>query len=123
MKCNAEYSQEYFRDKIFNMTDGKTDADGNIIPWCLCDQPDCGGNVKPDIVYFGESLPRSFAESREVDLPQADLLLVLGTSLQVYPFAATKDYCSSNAPRLLVNLEVRSYNSSCILRRIMLHAL
>lgn len=49
--------------------------------------PTCGGpKVKPDVVLFGEALPSTFAEAeREVEV--ADLLLVLGSSLAVYPVA------------------------------------
>ena len=42
----------------------------------------CGALVKPDIVFFGEDLPRRFYMYLR-DLPMADLLLVMGTSLEV----------------------------------------
>jgi NAD-dependent SIR2 family protein deacetylase len=48
-----------------------------------------GGLVKPDIVFFGESMPPRFFASATTDLPACDLLLVVGTSLQVFPFAGT----------------------------------
>lgn len=51
----------------------------------------CGaaeGLVKPDIVFFGESLPARFFQHLKQDFPQADLLIVLGTSLTVQPFAS-----------------------------------
>ena len=48
----------------------------------------CGGLVKPDIVFFGEALPERFWEAAEADMPAADLLLVMGTSLVVQPFAS-----------------------------------
>jgi hypothetical protein len=48
---------------------------------------ECGGLVKPDIVFFGEPLGEAFYRRSQADLPQADLLLVMGTSLVVYPFA------------------------------------
>lgn len=46
-------------------------------PLCLC----------ADITFFGEALPARFHRRRLSDLPQADLLIVMGTSLQVQPFA------------------------------------
>ena len=52
------------------------------IPRCEC----CGGLVKPDIVFFGEPLPKRFFELAEEDFPQADLLIVMGTSLAVQVF-------------------------------------
>jgi NAD-dependent deacetylase sirtuin 2 len=44
--------------------------------------------VKPDIVFFGEQLPQRFYERMEADFPACDLLLVMGTSLVVHPFAS-----------------------------------
>ncbi len=49
-----------------------------------CDR--CRGLLKPDVVLFGELLPPAFAES-EAEVHRADLLLVLGSSLEVYPVA------------------------------------
>ena len=52
------------------------------IPRCAC-----GGVYKPDITFFGESLPeRDFVGGQELAI-RADVLLVLGTSLTVYPAA------------------------------------
>ncbi|XP_029770943.1 NAD-dependent protein deacetylase sirtuin-3, mitochondrial isoform X4 [Suricata suricatta] len=48
------------------------------IPRC----PVCTGIVKPDIVFFGETLPQRFL-LHVVDFPMADLLLILGTSLEL----------------------------------------
>ncbi len=45
----------------------------------------CGGNVKPDIVFFGEELPERFYKLLKQDVPKADVLLVMGTSLNVAP--------------------------------------
>lgn len=52
---------------------------------CYCTS--CGGLVKPDIVFFGEKLPARFHRRRACDMTQADLLIVMGTSLVVQPFA------------------------------------
>ena len=49
---------------------------------------DTGGLVKPDIVFFGESLPPRFFQGMKTDFPQGDLLIVMGTSLTVQPFAS-----------------------------------
>ncbi len=46
------------------------------------------GLVKPDIVFFGESLPARFFQYMATDFSKADLLIVLGTSLTVQPFAS-----------------------------------
>jgi hypothetical protein len=61
--------------------------------------------VKPDVVFFGESLPRRFFERIRGDLPQCDLLIVAGTSLQVWPFASVPGAVPGGVPRFLVNRE------------------
>lgn len=43
------------------------------------------GTVKPDIVFFGEDLPENFYQYHK-DMSQADLVLIMGTSLQVIIF-------------------------------------
>ena len=70
-----------------------------------------GGLVKPDIVFFGEQLPQHFFERSALDLPSADLLIVVGTSLQVFPFAGLVDHTTHDTPRVLVNRdEVGNFN-------------
>ena len=50
----------------------------------------CAGTVKPDVVFFGEDLPQKYFLHSE-DFPKADLLIIMGTSLQV----KQKLFCSS----------------------------
>lgn len=64
-----------------------------------------GGLVKPDIVFFGESLPKRFGELGKTDFPVADLLIVMGTSLKVQPFASLIYGVGKLVPRLLINRE------------------
>lgn len=51
----------------------------------------CNGVVKPDIVFFGEDLPTRFFVCVEKDFPKCDLLIILGSSLTVQPFASLID--------------------------------
>ena len=55
-----------------------------IVPECS----DCGGIIKPDITFFGEMLPAEALEAAFRESEKADLMLVLGSSLAVYPAAA-----------------------------------
>ncbi|KIH91601.1 sir2 family histone deacetylase [Sporothrix brasiliensis 5110] len=71
-----------------------------------CKQPGCGALVKPDIVFFGESLPQRFHEFGKLPATDADLVLVLGTSLTVYPFAGLPTMVPDHVPRVLFNREV-----------------
>ena len=77
-----------------------------------------GGLVKPDIVFFGEKLPDRFYQlsgilpfpdfgcGQEPDFDKCDLLIVMGTSLVVQPFASLIDRVPKECPRLLLNREV-----------------
>ncbi|MBY6350496.1 SIR2 family NAD-dependent protein deacylase [Rhodococcoides corynebacterioides] len=48
---------------------------------------DCGSPVRPDIVWFGEALPEDAWRAAETAAQGADVVLVIGTSGVVYPFA------------------------------------
>lgn len=70
----------------------------------ICVRDGCGGLVKPDIVFFGEQLPDTFFNN--VTVPQeADLVIVVGTSLSVHPFASLPSMARDGVPRLLFNME------------------
>ena len=63
----------------------------------------CGSTVKPDIVFFGERLPSQFYLMAEDDFKNCDLLIIIGTSLTVQPFAGLIDTVGPKTPRLLIN--------------------
>jgi NAD+-dependent protein deacetylase sirtuin 2 len=65
----------------------------------------CSSAMRPDIVLFGEALSRSFHEKSDADLPKCDLLIVMGTTLVVYPFAGLLSRVPLLSPRLLLNRE------------------
>jgi len=71
---------------------------------CTCDV--CGAYVKPDIVFFGEMLPPEFFLRMNEDFPKCDLLIVMGTSLKVQPFAGLISQVPEDCPRVLINREV-----------------
>jgi len=56
------------------------DASGFEIPDCS----HCGGVLKPDVVFFGESVPPARVETARRDLQRADAMLVVGSSLMLY---------------------------------------
>lgn len=53
------------------------------IPEC----PDCGGTLRPDIVWFGEMLPQDVWQAAELAAYECEVFLVVGTSAVVYPAA------------------------------------
>lgn len=96
IECSLEMSTEEFKkqmsDKLVN--------DG--IPTCN----ECGGYVKPDIVFFGEALPVKFFDTWDEDADEVEIAIVAGTSLTVYPFASLPAEVTSKSLRLLINNEV-----------------
>lgn len=50
------------------------------VPGC----PSCGGILKPDVVFFGENVPRDVVATAQHHLTQADAMLIVGSSLMVY---------------------------------------
>ncbi|XP_065342150.1 NAD-dependent protein deacetylase Sirt2-like [Cloeon dipterum] len=80
MSCKKEYKLDWLKAQL--ATDDK-----DFVPKCRC----CKGIVKPDTTFFGEDLPERFYSCTEVDFPACDLLIILGTSLVVHPFASQVD--------------------------------
>ncbi|BCR92380.1 SIR2 family NAD-dependent protein deacylase [Aspergillus chevalieri] len=90
IECKAAYPEQEMKEHV----------EKGEVPTCK----ECKGLVKPDIVFFGEALPEDFFLNRE--LPgAADLCIVMGTSLQVQPFASLPGFVSDGVPRVLINLE------------------
>ncbi|KAH3765547.1 NAD-dependent protein deacetylase sirtuin-2 [Pelomyxa schiedti] len=96
--CGAEHDTEWVKEAIF----------ADKIPKCT----KCDGVVKPDIVFFGESLPKSFFTNAASDFPECDLLIIIGTSLSVQPFGGLINKVGLNVPRLLINREEVGVRSS-----------
>ena len=74
MKCRRPYA----------VTDIK---EGTGVPKCVC-----GGTVKPDVVLYEEGLDSATIEGAVADIQAADLLIIGGTSLAVYPAAGLINY-------------------------------
>jgi NAD-dependent deacetylase len=73
-ECLRRYELEDVRARL------AADADG--VPRC-----DCGRPLKPDVVLFGELLPEAAIDRATELAERADLLLCVGSSLEVYPVA------------------------------------
>ncbi|XP_006230588.1 NAD-dependent protein deacetylase sirtuin-3, mitochondrial isoform X2 [Rattus norvegicus] len=87
--------------RSFPGEDIRADVMADRVPRC----PVCTGVVKPDIVFFGEQLPARFL-LHVADFALADLLLILGTSLEVEPFASLSESVQKSVPRLLINRDL-----------------
>jgi NAD-dependent SIR2 family protein deacetylase len=62
--------------------------------------------MKPDIVFFRESLPSSYTATLMQDLKAADLFVVMGSSLQVQPVAGVLAMLPPTLPAVLINREL-----------------
>lgn len=86
--------------------DGDVDIEGRdysqfVVPDC----PQCGGILKPDVVFFGENVPRERVTRAFDAVAQADALLVVGTSLMVYSgFRFAEAAAAAGKPIAAVNL-------------------
>jgi len=65
------------------------------------DQCKKGSQLRPHIVWFGEAVPMIPNAIREVE--QADVFLIIGTSLQVYPAASLVDYVQYDVPVFVID--------------------
>jgi NAD-dependent deacetylase len=64
--------------------------------------PKCGRVLKPAITFFGESLPAEALRDAVNESQQADLMLVLGTSLTVHPAASMPSYTLRNSGKIVI---------------------
>ncbi len=71
---------------------------GEDIPAC----PSCRGTLKPDIVMFGEQLPYAVLEEAGRRSRAADLFIVIGSTLVVYPAAYMPAYAVQSGARLVI---------------------
>lgn len=79
--------------------------DGDGIPRCPC-----GGIIKPDVVLYEEALDDEVVSGAIHHIRQADMLIVGGTSLAVYPAAGLINYYRGNR-LVLINLQPTPYDS------------
>ena len=90
-KCRKFYSAEFIRDF-------------EDIPRCSC-----GGIVKPDVVLYEEGLDQETIEKSVMAIRSADLLIVAGTSLTVYPAAGLLRYYRGNR-LVLINRDATPFD-------------
>lgn len=76
------------------------------VPRCAC-----GGTIRPDVVLYGESLNEKDLRQAIRYVEEADLLLVAGTSLVVYPVAGLVEYLAPGARLVILNRDPTPYDS------------
>jgi NAD-dependent SIR2 family protein deacetylase len=97
MGCERRMPRGAFQDDLIRLNpgwgdldasyapDGDADLDGIdfsrfVVPACSV----CGGMLKPDVVFFGENVPKDRVETASRHVEKADAMLVVGSSLMVY---------------------------------------
>ena len=88
-KCHKLYDAEYM-------------LNSDSVPKC-----DCGGDIKPDVVLYEEGLDDATISGAISHIASADMLIVAGTSLVVYPAAGLINYYSGKK-LVLINLDIDS---------------
>lgn len=90
MRCHKFYSLD--------------NIDVNHVPYC-----ECGGIIKPDVVLYEEGLDEANIEGAIDAISSADLMIVVGTSLTVYPAASFVRYFRGNT-LCLINKQKTTYD-------------
>lgn len=111
LECHGSFMTAHCLEckSAFSLNDYKQTVLDGLIPYC-----DCGGIIKPDITFFGERLPASFYGLLN-DPPETDLVLILGTSLNVQPAAGFAVEMAGKVPSILVNREPTPYDDTMTL--------
>ena len=95
MECRKFYPPEYIRDSK------------ETVPRCSC-----GGRIKPDVVLYEEGLDNDVISGAVDAISKADLMIVAGTSLTVYPAAGLVRYFHGRH-LVLINRDATSMDSEC----------
>jgi NAD-dependent deacetylase len=94
LECGAKYDLAYVLDPAHC---GSRVGNTTYVPYC----EKCGGMVRPDVVLYEEGLDDDTVSGATHAIRQADLLIVGGTSLVVYPAAGFLNYFRGNALALI----------------------
>ncbi|MDO6784041.1 NAD-dependent protein deacetylase [Neptunomonas phycophila] len=96
------------------------DADLEDVPFedfVIPDCPSCGGLLKPDVVFYGDNVPKERVETALNHLAQSDALLVIGSSLMVYSgFRFCKRAHKAKKPIALLNQGITRADSIATLK-------
>ena len=95
VKCGKFYPPEYIRDSR------------EPVPCCSC-----GGRIKPDVVLYEEGLDNDVVSGAVHAISSADLMIVAGTSLTVYPAAGLIRYFRGKH-LVLINRDATPVDSEC----------
>ncbi len=118
MGCEQRTSRDELQDELTRLNPGwlaldaedapDGDADLDSIDFSSFNIPpcrSCGGVLKPDVVFFGENVPRDRIDTALRHLDEADAMLIVGSSLMVYSgFRFVEKAARAGKPTAAVNL-------------------
>jgi NAD-dependent deacetylase len=105
--CRADYDLAYITDEAHCHA---PDGSAGYVPYC----EKCGGMVRPDVVLYGEMLNQAVVAGAVAAIERADLLIVGGTSLVVYPAASYLGYFGGG-DLVLINMSATAYDDKASL--------
>jgi NAD-dependent protein deacetylase/lipoamidase len=88
LDCDAEFGM----DEVFEQLKRE------LPPPCRS----CGGRLKPKVVFFGEQMPLREMTDAVKEVQRCDLLIAVGSSLQVYPAASLPELAKNNGARVMI---------------------
>ena len=117
MECNTFYDFAAIKEKINEASEKYKNGDKDyMVPKC----EKCGGVIKPDVVLYEEGLDGLTMQKSVKYISEADVLIIAGTSLAVYPAAGLIDYYRGNK-LVVINLQPTprdKYANLCITGKV-----
>lgn len=117
MSCGYQCSRAQVHERCFDLNpafhhyraeaapDGDADLDVDFSGFDVANCPQCDGILKPDVVFFGDNVPRQRVADAMAQLAQADALLVVGSSVMVYSgFRFCRQAHQTGQPLAVLNL-------------------
>lgn len=89
LNCKKRYPVTIIREKF---------ADSESVPACEV----CMGILKPDVIFFGEALPQDVLSQAMAEANQCEVMLVIGSSLVVYPAAYVPVQAKQAGAKLII---------------------
>ncbi|HSG96561.1 MAG TPA: NAD-dependent deacylase [Woeseiaceae bacterium] len=111
-KSVIEFHGNIFADRCVNDGSLQVADEGSAVPAC----PDCGGHLRPGVVWFGEAIPEKALNESCAAAADCDVFLSVGTSALVYPAAGLADIARENGASVVeINPEPVMYSASFVL--------
>ncbi|KPG01167.1 NAD-dependent deacetylase [Rhodopseudomonas sp. AAP120] len=118
MACSGTLRRADFQDDLIRLNAAWADLDAAALPdgdaeldhqdfstFTVPGCPNCGGMMKPDVVFFGEAVPKDKVAMAMESLGQADAMLIVGSSLTVYSgYRFAREAARLGIPIAAVNL-------------------